>query len=65
MVQMKRHTRHSTLSRRAHHALKKVKTNSCAKCGKAILPHHACSFCGTYRGRAVKKIKTAKPKKKS
>ncbi|MFA6394265.1 MAG: 50S ribosomal protein L32 [Patescibacteria group bacterium] len=64
MVQMKRHTRHSTLSRRAHHALKKVKTGVCPKCAKPVKPHHACAFCGTYRGRDVLKVKAKKAKKK-
>lgn len=46
-----------TRSRRSHLALKKVHLLMCPKCKKAILPHHACSFCGTYQGREVKTIK--------
>ncbi|MSU75116.1 MAG: 50S ribosomal protein L32 [Candidatus Magasanikbacteria bacterium] len=34
-------------------ALKELTLNSCPKCGKATLPHRACRFCGTYRGRQV------------
>jgi len=64
MVQMKRHTRHSTGSRRAHDALKKVKLVVCSKCGKAVKPHYVCAFCGTYKGKEVIKVKsTVKAKK--
>jgi len=54
------HRRTSSDKRRraAHFALKETSINSCPKCGKAILPHRACGFCGTYRGRQVLKIAT-------
>lgn len=26
---------------------------SCRKCGKAVLPHRLCGFCGFYKGREV------------
>ncbi|NCO79753.1 50S ribosomal protein L32 [Candidatus Falkowbacteria bacterium] len=43
---------------RSHQALKKVHLIKCPKCGKTILPHRACNFCGCYKGREVIKIKT-------
>jgi large subunit ribosomal protein L32 len=43
---------------RSHQALKKIKFTLCPKCGKTVLPHSACKFCGTYRGRVVLKLKT-------
>ena len=46
-----------TKSRRAHQALKKVRVRQCPKCKKSIVPHQACSFCGTYKGREVAVIK--------
>lgn len=49
MVQMKRHTKSSRNSRRSHQALKPKALNRCPKCGKAVEPHKACAFCGTYR----------------
>jgi large subunit ribosomal protein L32 len=44
-------------------ALKEMTLNACPKCGKPVLPHRACAFCGTYRGRQVMKVKSAKTKK--
>lgn len=59
------HRRTSSHKRRraAHFALGKPTVNTCSKCGETILPHRACSKCGTYKGRQVvtadKKIKKA------
>jgi len=54
------HRRTSSHKRRraAHFALTAGATNSCPKCKKPVRPHHACTFCGTYKGREV--IKTTK-----
>lgn len=41
-------------------ALKAKTINECPKCGKPALPHRACAFCGTYRGRQVIKAKAIK-----
>lgn len=49
---------------RSHQALKKIKTIACPKCGKPVLPHTACKFCGTYKGRVVLKLKIKKNKEK-
>ena len=64
----KRKTHAATHKGRAHLALKKVVLNKCPKCKQAVLPHTACSACGTYRGKVIRtiKLKTAKktaPKK--
>lgn len=60
----KRKTHSSTHKGRAHLALKKVNLTKCPKCGHMRKPHTACSFCGTYKGRAVLKPKTKTAKKK-
>ncbi|MDO8626493.1 MAG: 50S ribosomal protein L32 [Candidatus Magasanikbacteria bacterium] len=49
--------------RAAHFALAIKTAASCPKCQKPIRPHHACAFCGTYRGRMVVKVKVAKKAK--
>jgi large subunit ribosomal protein L32 len=49
------HRRTSSHKRRraAHFAIVEKSAKSCPKCGKAILPHRICAFCGTYKGRQV------------
>ncbi len=39
--------------RRAHTKAAPVNVSSCPQCGEVKLPHRACPFCGTYRGRQV------------
>lgn len=54
----KRRTKTSKKERAAHFALKQTVLNSCPKCGKPVMPHRACSKCGTYKGREVMEIKS-------
>ena len=61
-VPKKKRTKGSAGKRRSHHGLKSVMLAKCSKCGKAVKPHTACSFCGTYKGREVVKVKTKKKK---
>ena len=56
----KRRTKSAVGRNRAHLALKKSTLNSCSKCGKAVKPHTACSFCGSYKGKVVLKVKGVK-----
>lgn len=64
-VPAKRRSRSKARRGRAHLSLKKVTLNDCPKCGRAVKPHTACAFCGSYKDRTVIKIKekTAKAKK--
>jgi large subunit ribosomal protein L32 len=39
--------------RRTHKKVSAPNLSSCPQCGEAVLPHHACPSCGTYKGRAV------------
>lgn len=34
-------------------ALDKTFLSTCSKCGKAVLPHHICAYCGFYNGREI------------
>lgn len=60
----KRKTHSGTRKSRSHLALKKAVLGKCLKCGRAVKPHCACSFCGSYKGREVLKLKTKTSKKK-
>ena len=62
-LQSKRRTKTSKKDRASHFALKPKALTKCAKCGKPVLPHIACSKCGTYKGREVIEIKTKTKKK--
>ncbi|MGD0352217.1 MAG: 50S ribosomal protein L32 [Dehalococcoidia bacterium] len=46
--------------RRSHLALSVPILVDCPQCHTPKLPHHACPTCGTYAGREVVEIKTAK-----
>lgn len=50
--------------RKASFALKKLILTSCPKCGKGILPYHACPSCGTYASKEVLKFEIKGKKKK-
>ncbi|MBT3538787.1 50S ribosomal protein L32 [Candidatus Parcubacteria bacterium] len=52
----KQRTRQSRDERRSHHALKKITTKTCEKCGAPALSHQACAKCGTYKGKQVVNI---------
>lgn len=48
-------------------ALKATFITTCPKCGRAILPHHICAYCGVYNKREVINVMaklTKKEKKK-
>ncbi|TSC76583.1 MAG: large subunit ribosomal protein L32 [Parcubacteria group bacterium Gr01-1014_31] len=49
----------------AHRAIPALVLTRCSNCGKPTVPHQACRFCGSYRGRQViaAKVKAAKPRK--
>lgn len=45
-------------TRRAHHALKPVHLIACPQCGRAKLPHAACSECGHVNSHTKLKMKS-------
>ncbi|MDD5071221.1 MAG: 50S ribosomal protein L32 [Patescibacteria group bacterium] len=63
-VPAKRRSRSKVRRNRAHYALKKMALNKCPKCGQPKRPHQACSFCGSYRGREIVRIKVKTKKEK-
>ena len=64
-VPKKKRTKGSVGKRNSHSALKKIRLNKCPNCGQSVPAHQACSACGSYKGRDVKKKKVSKPKTKN
>ena len=63
-VPKKRHSNVRQGKRRySNYRLEAVTSGKCPQCGAPVIPHHACSSCGTYRGRQVITIKQKKGKK--
>jgi len=52
-VGKKRTTKSHQQKRRMNIFLEKPTFTKCAKCGRLILPHSICPFCGFYGGREV------------
>ncbi len=59
----KRLSRSSKRRRASHFALSKKQLAACSKCKRAIAPHRACPYCGTYKSREVLKLRVPKLKK--
>jgi len=52
-VPKSRHTKSKRNKRRAHIFLKSPSLTVCSKCGKEILPHTVCWYCGYYKGKEI------------
>ena len=52
-VPKQRHTKSRRNKRRMHIFAKAPSLVKCPKCGKAILPHTVCYFCGYYKSMEV------------
>ncbi|RMD59070.1 50S ribosomal protein L32 [Candidatus Parcubacteria bacterium] len=63
-VPKKKKPKSATRKGRSHLALKKRLLIKCPQCGHAKEPHHACGFCGYYRGRPTLKLNKNKTNKK-
>lgn len=63
-VSKKRQTPSKKRMRASHFGLKKSTLSTCSKCKKPTLPHCACKFCGTYKGKEAIKIRPDKEERK-
>ena len=52
-VPKQRHTKSRRNKRRMHLFLKKPIFAKCPKCGKEVLPHRVCEYCGYYKNREI------------
>ena len=46
-----KHTRSSVGQRRMHIFIKPAVLTNCKKCGKPVMPHTICRYCGYYKDR--------------
>ncbi|NMC51919.1 50S ribosomal protein L32 [Candidatus Kuenenbacteria bacterium] len=60
-----KHTKSRKNIRRGAIRLKKISLANCPKCKKPVKPHTACAFCGSYKGKVVKKVRVPKSLRKS
>ena len=59
----RKHSKSRRDKSRTHWKLTTKSLTTCPQCAKPILPHRACSGCGTYRGRQVVIVAEKKSKK--
>ena len=52
------------LRRRSHLALKGKSLIKCSHCGKQIMPHQVCKFCGYYKSKEVLNVLAKELKKR-
>jgi len=64
-VPTQRHTKSRKRKRRATKKTSSPTLTICPKCKRPVLPHRACSFCGTYQGKEVLKIRLKKSERKA
>lgn len=52
-IPARHHSRSRINKRRSHLVLNKHNLIKCPNCGRKILPHRVCPYCGYYKGRMV------------
>ncbi|MCD6270539.1 50S ribosomal protein L32 [bacterium] len=62
-VPKQRHTKSRRNKRRSHLSLNGPTLTKCEKCGRLILPHTVCPYCGFYKGREVVNVMAKLDKK--
>ncbi len=60
----KRHSRQRQGKRRAAIRLSVTASVKCPNCGKAVVPHTVCKYCGFYKGIEVVHIETKEEREK-
>lgn len=60
----RQHSTQRGRKRRTHWKARVAALHPCGQCGKLILSHRVCPFCGNYNGKAVVEIKIKEEKKK-
>ncbi|MDR7520921.1 MAG: 50S ribosomal protein L32 [Armatimonadota bacterium] len=65
MAQKRRHPKSRTGSRRSRWRAAPIPLITCPQCKARIRPHRVCPSCGSYAGREVIPVESARPKKKA
>jgi large subunit ribosomal protein L32 len=58
-----RHSKERGRKRRTHYKAEAPSATKCGQCGKLILPHKVCPYCGYYGTRQIKRIETIEQRK--
>jgi len=58
----RQHSKQRSRNRRAHWKLRLASFSTCSHCGKPVMPHRVCPFCGYYKGKPVVEIKQKEDK---
>ena len=59
----RQHSRQRQRKRRTHYKAKIAGLGPCANCGKPILSHRICPFCGHYKGKLMIEARVKEEKK--
>ncbi len=59
----RQHSRQRQRKRRTHDGIAIPSLTACSHCGKPVVPHRVCPFCGFYKGKPVVAIKVKEEKK--
>ena len=49
----RKHSKQRSAKRRTHDGIKLAQTQPCGHCGKSVISHRVCPFCGFYKGNMV------------
>jgi large subunit ribosomal protein L32 len=60
----RQHSKQRGRKRRTHWKIAPPSLGVCGQCGKQVLPHRVCPFCGCYKGQQIIVVKTKEAKKK-
>jgi large subunit ribosomal protein L32 len=61
----RQHSKRRSRIRRAHWKIRLASFSNCPHCGKQVMPHRVCPFCGFYKGKPVVEIKQKQEKEEA
>ncbi|HLF17584.1 MAG TPA: 50S ribosomal protein L32 [Candidatus Omnitrophota bacterium] len=61
----RQHSKRRSRLRRTHWKLRVASFSPCSHCGKPVIPHRVCPFCGFYKGKLIVEIKQKQEEKEA